>query len=54
MHSDLIPQLDFLIVGSIDQPRFSASAWERVKMLVLIEFASALRAASAPFVTCRE
>ena len=52
VHLDLIPHFDFLIVAGIDQPHFSASSWDRMRMLVLIEFASALRAASAPFVTC--
>ena len=51
MHSDLMPRFVFSIVAGIDQPRFSASLRERVTISRLIEFASALRAACAPFMT---
>ena len=52
MDSDLMPWLLFPIVNGIDQPRFLVSSWERIKMSRLTTFASALRAACVPFMTC--
>lgn len=49
--SDLMPRLLFSIVKGIDQPRFLASSWERIKISRLMTFASALRAACAPCMT---
>ena len=54
VHSDLMPQLVFSIAAGTDQPRFTASSWERMKMLRWITFASVLQAAYAPFVICNQ
>ena len=54
VHSDLMPRLVFLITAGTDQPRFTASLWERMKMLHWITFALVLRAACAPFVICNQ
>ena len=54
VHSDLMLWFVFLIAVGTDQPRFTASSWERMKMSRRITFVLVLRAACVPFVICNQ